>query len=159
MDYESLRYNIENNPLVIKQRSIRRVLEIMLATADNKKPQNIGGKTLAFDFLASPIRINCNGPDGKTVESIEMERNQMEGERAKGTGVLYTIPCQMVIRSVGYENISLGPELPWDSVRKVVPNEKGRIVDLNGEVVSWFSLVSIDGGGFVEERMLCCGVD
>ena len=44
------------------------------------------------------------------------------------------IPCGLVLRSVGYRGVAL-PGLPFDESRGVIPNEGGRVIGDDGEVV------------------------
>lgn len=85
-------------------------------------------------FYKSPVRLN--GTDA--LESVTLERNRLEGEafkqKAIGTGEQETLPCQLLLRSVGYRGVAM-PGVPFDENKGVFPNVEGRIVE-NGEVVS-----------------------
>ena len=77
-------------------------------------------------FLVSPVAIV--GAD--RVEGVEVVRNELvaEGGRlvARPTGEHETIPCGIVLRSVGYRGVEL-PGLPFDAAAGVLPNEGGRV--------------------------------
>jgi ferredoxin--NADP+ reductase len=90
-----------------------------------------------FRFLISPVEIVA-GPDGK-IQAVRCEHNRLErtasGDmRAVGTGVFETIPAGMVLRSVGYRSVPL-PGVPFNQRSGAFPNEEGRIVDEQGNVV------------------------
>ena len=91
-----------------------------------------------FRFLLSPVEII--GEDGKIV-AVKLERNELRPSvsgdiKASGTGEFETIPAGMILRSVGYKGIPL-PGVPFDARNGVIPNEVGRIVDLDtGKVVA-----------------------
>ncbi len=95
------------------------------------KPQR-----LHVRFFARPVEIL--GTDH--VEAIVIERTTIdENGGAVGTGVLETIPVQLVVRSVGYRGLPL-EGLPFDTERHVVPNADGRVVSdgvaVSGEYVA-----------------------
>jgi ferredoxin--NADP+ reductase len=89
-------------------------------------------KTLRLRFCVSPVAIL--GED--RVEAIEVVRNRLvagdDGQiRAVPTGETETIPCGLVLRSVGYRGVGL-PSVPFDESRCVIPNVEGRVVDAEG---------------------------
>ena len=91
--------------------------------------------TLMLRFCVSPVAILGEG----RVEAIEVVRNELvagdDGQiRAVPTDELEMIPCGIVLRSVGYRGVAL-PGLPFHEARGVIPNEGGRVVGDDGEVV------------------------
>ena len=78
-------------------------------------------------FCASPVAIH--GTDN--VESVEVVRNRLEADasgaiRAVPTDERETIPCGIVLRSVGYRGVPLAG-VPFDQSRGVIPNDRGRV--------------------------------
>jgi len=116
-------------------RTARRNLEILNELAET----GVTGKEkrVHFRFLVSPVEI-CG--EGGRVASVKLERNRLEATdsgymNAVGTGQFETIEAGMVLRSVGYRGIPL-PDVPFESRRATIPNEAGRIKDLDsGSVV------------------------
>jgi ferredoxin--NADP+ reductase len=93
-------------------------------------------RRLTLRFLVSPVEILG---DGK-VEAIEVVRNTLVADesgaiRAVATGERETIPCGLVLRSVGYRGVAL-PGVPFDHDGGVIPNLDGRVVDENATPVS-----------------------
>ena len=91
-----------------------------------------------FRFLVSPVEVVGSG--GK-VCAVQVERNRLveraDGYRsAEGTGMMETLPCGMLIRSVGYRGAPV-PGVPFDERTGTVPNEGGRVLVRagGGEVV------------------------
>jgi ferredoxin/flavodoxin---NADP+ reductase len=87
--------------------------------------------TLRLRFLASPFAIHGD----RRVESIELVRNRLE-ERdgrlvAAPTGEHETLECGLVFRSVGYRGVGL-PELPFEERQGTIRNDRGRVVDADG---------------------------
>src|SRR5207249_6135797 len=64
------------------------------------------------------------------VEAVEIVRNELVEENgrivARPTGETETIPCGLVLRSVGYQGVAL-PGVPFDDRRGVIPNTGGRV--------------------------------
>jgi ferredoxin--NADP+ reductase len=102
----------------------RRNLELLreyAARAPEGKPRR-----LVLRFLASPVAIAGE----ERVEGVEVVRNELveEGGRvvARPTGETETIPCGLVLRSVGYKGVEL-PGVPFDERGGTLPNDRGRV--------------------------------
>ena len=85
-----------------------------------------------FRFLLSPVEII--GENGKIV-AVKMEKNELRPSvsgdiKASGTGQFETIPAGMILRSVGYKGVPL-EGVPFDNRNGVIPNEVGRVIDLD----------------------------
>jgi len=92
-------------------------------------------RRLVLRFCVSPVAILG---DGK-VEQIEVVRNTLAVDesgqiRAVATGERETIPCGIVLRSVGYRGVAL-PGVPFDDQRGVIPNAEGRVLDPAGSPI------------------------
>lgn len=91
-----------------------------------------------FRFLLSPVEII--GENGKIV-AVKMEKNELRPSvsgdiKASGTGQYETIPAGMILRSVGYKGVPL-EGVPFDNRNGVIPNEIGRVIDLDtGQVMA-----------------------
>lgn len=91
-----------------------------------------------FRFLLSPVEII--GEDGKIV-AVKMEKNVLRASvngdiKASGTGEFETIAAGLILRSVGYKGMPL-EGVPFDRRHGVIPNEVGRVVDLDtGKVMT-----------------------
>ena len=69
------------------------------------------------------------------VEALRTEITELQGDgTARGTGEYVVTPVQAVYRAVGYLPAEI-VDLPYDHVAGVVPNEAGRVVDLDGVAV------------------------
>jgi ferredoxin--NADP+ reductase len=83
-------------------------------------------RKIILRFLVSPVAILGE----ERVEAVEIVRNELvvEGGRivARPTGETETIPCGLVLRSVGYQGVAL-PGVPFDERRGVIPNSGGRV--------------------------------
>jgi ferredoxin/flavodoxin---NADP+ reductase len=89
-------------------------------------------RRLVLRFLVSPVEIVGDGH----VEAIVVVRNTLVADeagaiRAVATGERETIPCGLVLRSVGYRGVAL-PGVPFDDDGGVIPNHGGRVVGAAG---------------------------
>lgn len=85
-------------------------------------------KRLHLHFFHSPSEVL--GEDGRVV-GLRTERTELTGDgNVRGTGEFHDWDVQAVYRAVGYLSSHL-PELPFDHVAGVVPNEAGRVLDLD----------------------------
>ncbi|MEV4595794.1 FAD-dependent oxidoreductase [Amycolatopsis sp. NPDC049253] len=85
-------------------------------------------KRLHLHFFHSPAEIV--GDDGR-VTGLRTERTEYDGEGGvRGTGEFHDWDVQAVYRAVGYLSSHL-PEIPFDHVAGVVPNQAGRVLDLD----------------------------
>jgi len=85
-----------------------------------------------FRFLLSPAEILAE--NGRIV-GVTLEKNELRaavtGEiKASGTGQYEVLPAGLVLRSVGYKGIPL-EGVPFDRRNGVIPNEVGRVIDLD----------------------------
>jgi ferredoxin--NADP+ reductase len=99
-----------------------------------REPQGKPRK-LFLRFLTSPVAILGDG----RVEAVEVVRNTLVTDasgqlRAVATDKRETIPCALVLRSVGYRGVAL-PGVPFDESRGTIPNTEGRILDGKGQPV------------------------
>ncbi|AUI62713.1 FAD-dependent oxidoreductase [Amycolatopsis sp. BJA-103] len=89
-------------------------------------------KRLHLHFLHSPCEIV--GEDGK-VTGLRTERTELTGDgNARGTGEFHDWDVQAVYRAVGYLSSHL-PEIPFDHTTGTVPNQAGRVLDIDEDQV------------------------
>lgn len=86
-------------------------------------------KRIALRFLLSPVEIQG---DGK-VEAIVLAKNELyrDGDgkvRPRETGETETVPCGMVLRSIGYKGVPI-EGVPFDSWHGTMPNDRGRVLN------------------------------
>jgi ferredoxin/flavodoxin---NADP+ reductase len=85
-------------------------------------------RRLHLHFFHSPAEIL--GADGR-VTGLRTERTELTGDgTVRGTGEFHDWDVQAVYRAVGYLSSHL-PEIPFDHVNGVVPNQAGRVLDLD----------------------------
>jgi ferredoxin--NADP+ reductase len=85
-------------------------------------------RRLHLHFFHSPVSVL--GADGR-VSGLRTERTELTGDGSvRGTGEFHDWDVQAVYRAVGYLSSHL-PELPFDHVAGVVPNQAGRVLDLD----------------------------
>jgi ferredoxin--NADP+ reductase len=108
----------------------RRNLEVLRGFAERQAT----GKpvTVRFLFFRSPVAVHGAGKVG----AIELVRNRLEDREGRLVAVpteeRETIDCGLVFRSVGYRGVGL-PDLPFDERRGTISNDRGRVLDEDGE--------------------------
>jgi ferredoxin--NADP+ reductase len=98
-----------------------------------RPPSGDGTRRIVLRFLRSPVEIRGEGK----VEAVDVCRNEIvRGDdgtlrpRAVADSV-ETIECGLVLRSVGYRAVPL-PDVPFDERAFVLPNDRGRVRDPDG---------------------------
>jgi ferredoxin/flavodoxin---NADP+ reductase len=95
-----------------------------------EKPLQGKQRRLHIRFLRSPVRILGE----KHVEGIMLEGNeQLPDGHLRGTGNFETLKVDMIFRAVGYRSLQL-PDMPFDEVKSIIPNNQGRVLSENGQV-------------------------
>lgn len=80
-------------------------------------------------FLEQPVEITGDG----AVETLRTERTRLVGDDSvEGTGLITDWDVQAVYRAVGYRSTSV-VGLPFDDRKAIVPNDGGRVLDLDGD--------------------------
>jgi ferredoxin/flavodoxin---NADP+ reductase len=102
-----------------------------------RRPASPGARRrIHLRFLRSPVEIR----GGDRVEAIDVVRNEIvRGDdgllRARPAGDhVETIECGLVLRSVGYRAVPL-PDVPFDERHFVLPNDRGRVLDADGNAL------------------------
>jgi ferredoxin--NADP(+) reductase len=96
-----------------------------------QEPEELtASRRIHIHLLQQPVEILGD----ERVEGIRMERTALQGDGSvKGTGEYVDYPVQAVYRAVGYASSPLDG-VPFDDVRKVVPNAGGRVTR-DGETI------------------------
>lgn len=97
------------------------------------KGDGSNAKKMNCRFLVSPVEIM--GRDGR-VTGIKVEHAQLVADkdgtpRPKGTGRFSTLPCDLVLKAVGYRGVPV-KDVPFDERGGVIPNAEGRVLDKAG---------------------------
>jgi ferredoxin--NADP+ reductase len=75
-------------------------------------------------FWCRPVRLIGTG----RVTAVQVERTELRADGSVGgTGETWTIPAQLVVRSVGYRGVEL-PGVPFDPSTGRVPHAEGRVI-------------------------------
>jgi ferredoxin/flavodoxin---NADP+ reductase len=90
-------------------------------------------RRLHVRFLVSPVEV-IGDVQGR-VAGLRLVRNRLVASAAGGisaepTGEFEHLDAGLVFRSVGYRGVGL-PGIPFDDRRGVIPNDKGRVLDVD----------------------------
>lgn len=84
-------------------------------------------------FMEAPVEVVAE--DGSVV-ALRTERTRSRGDgTVEGTGEITEWPVGQVYRAVGYRSTAL-PGVPFDERAAVVPNDEGRVLDLDGAPIA-----------------------
>ncbi len=109
------------------QKLVVDVLQNYLAKEETGAPHRIH-----IHFCQNPVEIL--GSEGKVI-ALRTEVTELDGDGgARGTGQYIDWPVQAVYRAIGYYSDELAG-MPFDLKSGVVPNDGGRVIDINGEPV------------------------
>ncbi|KAI6649341.1 hypothetical protein LOD99_11707 [Oopsacas minuta] len=116
-------------------RGRKRLIELLYKTSRQSLHTETSNKCLEISYLRSPTIINTN-TEGK-INSITFEVNKLQDHnsintKAIGTGVYETIECGIAFRSIGYKSIPILESVPFDNIKHVIPNERGKVTHLDG---------------------------
>ncbi|POM71417.1 NADPH:adrenodoxin oxidoreductase [Phytophthora palmivora] len=115
-----------------EQRARKRMNDLLIKAADQFASAGDTKRVVQIKFLSSPVEIIADVKDSTRVGGIRVEKTKLEGEpnqqRAVGTGEFEDIPCNLVLRSIGYKSLPIEANAPFDNCRHVVSNDHGRVV-------------------------------
>ncbi len=112
-----------------QRKSLRMVVDVLSEWAI-RDPEPGPHRRIHIHFLENPVEVTDDGEGG--VGGLRTERMELLGDgTVRGTGQLTQWPVQAVYRCVGYRSEPID-ELPFDSRAHVLPNEAGRVLDLDG---------------------------
>eukprot|EP00899_Mesostigma_viride_P001791 jgi/Mesvir1/11612/Mv00019-RA.2 len=143
---EDLRFSTEEQATLKSSRQLSRMVDI-LSQMDRGKGAAGGAaqsqpsastaaavaaatdKLLDVHFFRTPLELfPANGSCGDPiVGGARFEHSKLENGRLGKTGVFSDIPCQLVLKSVGYKSLPL-PGLPFDEDKGIIPNVRGHVV-------------------------------
>jgi len=119
------------------------------------------GRTVVLRFLLLPKALLPDPARPHRVGAIVLERARLqqeggEGGRvvAVGTGEMIELPCNLVLRSIGYKSQPL-EGVPFDRKKAVVPNRQGRVLVEAAPAAG--ALAAAVGVGEVLPGMYCTG--
>jgi adrenodoxin-NADP+ reductase len=130
---------IEKNAEFLKQNRPKNRLMTMFSKTikESQKNDRSFDQYWQLQFLSSPTKI-LTGKEGEIV-GVEFEYNELLPcsedpsnplkAKAKGTGELCTIPCSLLIKCIGYDNVPISDSIPFDKKCGIVPNIHGRVID------------------------------
>jgi ferredoxin--NADP+ reductase len=112
--------------------TLRKKVEIVQAFGSHARAGK--ARLLTVRFLVSPTELVA-GSDGG-VRAMRLVRNELVGDggdlQCRATAETEEIPVDLVFRSVGYRGIAVAG-LPFNERRGVIPNESGRVSDVEGK--------------------------
>ncbi|XP_069690145.1 NADPH:adrenodoxin oxidoreductase, mitochondrial [Periplaneta americana] len=122
-DFESVRSVIPE-----LERPRRRLTELLCTAAESSPsgPVDENLKQFHLMFYRSPLSFHPSSGAPHMVGSVKLGVNQLDHkQQAVPTGTTETVPCGLILRSIGYRSTQADPDVPFDSGRGHVLNTKG----------------------------------
>ncbi|KAK3878439.1 hypothetical protein Pcinc_017022 [Petrolisthes cinctipes] len=122
----------------------KRLLELLAKTGlDPPNPKlaasyTTAQRTWSLSFLRSPIQVLASEHQG--VIGIELAINRLEGEQGRERAVTSTetevMECGLVLRSIGYQGVSIDPSIPFNDNTGTIQHIDSRVMGMEGMYVS-----------------------
>lgn len=126
---EGMEFDAGSQEALAKSKSLRMVVDVLSEWAIRDADPNFN-RRIHIHFLENPVEIV--GQDGRVV-GLRTEHQELTGDgNVQGTGEFTTWNVQAVYRAVGYRSEAI-EDLPFDTRNFVLPNQAGRVLDLDGE--------------------------
>lgn len=121
---------LENN------RPKSRILDLMKSIqSEDKGKKDLNHKKICLKFLSTPIAFISDSHDVNSVTRVIIERNKLIGDsfkqKAKGLNKYFSLPCQLVITSIGFKSLPIDSTIPFDYINNIIPNNNGRVTVAN----------------------------
>ncbi|KAJ4432143.1 hypothetical protein ANN_20759, partial [Periplaneta americana] len=110
------------------ERPRRRLTELLCTAAESSPsgPVDENLKQFHLMFYRSPLSFHPSSGAPHMVGSVKLGVNQLDHkQQAVPTGTTETVPCGLILRSIGYRSTQADPDVPFDSGRGHVLNTKG----------------------------------
>lgn len=116
----------------------KRITELMLQSVNSKQTEKKdSSKEWELIFNRNPIEIiknpNENKVEGLMVGINRLTGNDWENPKIEDTGLRETIPCGMILKSIGYKSLPLSDELPFDHAKGIIRQTEGRVEGMQGK--------------------------
>ena len=129
---EGMEFDAESQAALSRSKSLRMVVDVLSDWA-MRDPEPGPHRRIHLHFLENPVEIL--GADGAVV-GLRTERQELTGDgNVRGTGEFTDWDVQAVYRAVGYRSEAI-EDLPFDTRRFVLPNDGGRVLDLDGDAAA-----------------------
>ena len=127
---EDFEYDDGSRRAIEESKMTKQVVDQLTNWVFQEPEELTASRRIHIHLLQQPVEILGD----ERVEGIRMERTALQGDGSvEGTGEYVDYPVQAVYRAVGYASSPLDG-VPFDDVRKVVPNAGGRVTR-DGETI------------------------
>jgi adrenodoxin-NADP+ reductase len=114
----------------------KRIVELIQnisKSSNSSVPVDSKKKIIDFRYLLSPTEL-IGSPTGH-ICAISFTRNMLTGEsnhqKAIPTEEKVTLPCDLLIKSIGYKSVCINKLVPFDTAANVVINNHGKVIANN----------------------------
>lgn len=127
---EGMEFDEASEAALAEHKSLRMVVDVLSEWA-MRDPRPGPHRRIHLHFLEAPVEVLGTRADGVT--GLRTEHQELTGDgTVRGTGEFTDWDVQAVYRAVGYRSEAL-EDLPFDTTAMVLPNDGGRVLDLDGD--------------------------
>lgn len=130
---EGMEFDAGSEAALSRSKSLRMVVDVL---SDWAMRDVLAGphRRIHIHFLENPTEILGDATSGVT--GLRTERQELTGDEGiRGTGRFTDWDVQAVYRCVGYRSEPIA-DVPFDDRKHVLPNVAGRVLDVDGEVLT-----------------------
>ncbi|MGC0271894.1 FAD-dependent oxidoreductase [Pseudactinotalea sp. Z1739] len=128
---EDFEFDEGSEEALVASNQTRQVVKTLTDWTMRDPAEMTASRRIHLHFLHRPVEVL--GTDAVT--GLRTERTELTGDGSvRGTGRFEEFEVQAIYRAVGYFGSSV-PQVPFDPVAGVIPNETGRVLDDDGEHV------------------------
>lgn len=128
VDPADMVFDRSSEALMASSNQSRILARTLQELAERDPASSRASRRIHLHFMQAPVRLDGAG----RVESITVQRTRhLPNGTVEGTGQLRHYRVGQVYRAVGYASSPV-PGVPFDAIRRVIPNDKGRVLDHDG---------------------------
>jgi adrenodoxin-NADP+ reductase len=126
-----------SNPASLKEiennRPKKRIIELIqnVASKSNEMTFSQLQRRMEMRFLLSPKEFKYNSETNE-INSVVFQRNELTGEsghqKAQPTKEDVTLPCDLLVKAIGYKSISIHSLIPFSNKSNTVINQEGQAI-------------------------------
>eukprot|EP01031_Cornospumella_fuschlensis_P037652 gene37652-45738_t len=95
------------------------------------EPSSKGKTNIWIRFLLSPKEVVVSQNEAPVATGVKVCRTALVGDahaqKAVDTSTYATLPCDLVLKAIGYKSVSIADSIPFDAKKHVVKNVQGRV--------------------------------
>jgi ferredoxin--NADP+ reductase len=131
VDPADMVFDRSSEALIASSNQRRVVARTLTDWSERDRSAFTASRRIHLHFMQAPVEVTGTS----RVEGLTVQRTRhLVNGTVEGTGELRHYPLGQVYRAVGYASTPLA-DVPFNSVRRLIPNDKGAVVDTSGKTI------------------------